>query len=126
MNPWDILTAARDHLAAVPGVQTCRIGLEAGMTPDDYPMVRIVPSRAVPSGIMSRRKVEALIYFGQPVHEFEAGLEEQWRSLLEMEAALLVAVEQIPGVAATYRETITDEDRVEAYKLFALRVELVG
>lgn len=63
------------------------------MTADDYPMVRVVPSRVAPAGIMGRRKVEALVYFGQPLHEFEVGLEEQWHGLLTMEAALLAAVE---------------------------------
>ncbi len=63
------------------------------MTADDYPMVRIVPSAIRPAGIMGRRKADVLVYFGQPMHEFEVGLEAQWHGLLTMEAALLAAVE---------------------------------
>ena len=43
-TPMDLLRYLRTALAAVAGVQTCRIGLEAGITPDDYPIVRIVPA----------------------------------------------------------------------------------
>ena len=33
------LDGLRDALAQLPGVQTCRIGLEANLSPGDYPMI---------------------------------------------------------------------------------------
>lgn len=123
-SAFPLLRGLRDALATVPGVATCRIGLEANMTPADYPMVRLVPSRVTHGEVIGRRAVELLIYFGQPIHEFSAGLEAQWEALLSMEAALLATAMQ--HATTTYRETILDEDRVDAYKLMALRVEVQG
>jgi hypothetical protein len=126
--PFDAMAAVRDALSSLEGVKTAKIGLEANMTPDDYPMVRIVPSRISNGPALTRRMTEALVYFGQPVHEFEDGLEEQWRVLLDMEAAILAALrEPIAGVShIKYLETVLDEDRLEAYKMMALRVEITA
>ena len=125
---FDTLAALRDHLATLDCVETCRIGLEANMTPNDYPMIRIVPSQIANGPALNRRTVSALVYFGQPIHEFDDGLEAQWEALLDMEARLIDAMASPPpGVKGLrYRETILDEDRNEAYKLMALRVEITG
>jgi len=40
-----LLQTIRDKLATVPGVKTCKIGLEANISPDDYPMVRLAACR---------------------------------------------------------------------------------
>lgn len=125
-SSFDTLAALRDHLAAVPGVATCRIGLEANMTPQDYPMVRIVPSSASQGATLSGRQISALIYFGQPIHEFSDGIESLYESLLDMEEALTAALRAAPGMAVINRETVFDEDRVDAYKLMALRVDVLA
>lgn len=122
----DILAAVRDQLAAVPGVATCRIGMEANMTPADYPMVRIVPRSITDGPAIGRRKIDALIYFGQPIHEFEAGLEAQYAALLDLERRLIVAGQQTPDVAMIYRRTSLDEDRITAYKITVIECELIG
>ena len=114
------LELVRDCLAAVEGVRTCRIGMEKNMTPDAYPMVRVVPSRLTNGAFISERAVDALIYFGQPIHEFTGGAEEQWRDLLAMEAELLQALGAAP-FGFHHAETVLDEDRIEAYKLLAIR-----
>lgn len=121
-----VLETLRDRLAQVDGVKTCRIGMEATITPDDYPMVRIVPSRLENGSTPVERRCDALIYFGRPVHEFEGGLEALYAELFEMEAALIDAAVHDSGVYCTYVETILDEDRVEAYKLMALSVRIEG
>lgn len=135
MGTYDTMLAVRDHLGALPGVQTSRIGLEANMTPADYPIIRIVPGRLSNGPTMTRRKIEALIYFGRPIHEFSGdpsspnttGLEELYAGLLEMEAGIVAALRTVPGgVSCVYRDTILDEDRTEAYKLMCLRVEISG
>ena len=45
----DDLNAARDALALIPGVQTCAVGLEEVIGADDYPLIRLVPSRVAPA-----------------------------------------------------------------------------
>lgn len=135
MGAFETLRSVRDHLGALPGVTTSRIGLEANMTPTDYPIIRIVPGRLSNGPTMTRRKIETLIYFGQPIHEFSGdpsnpnttGLEELYAGLLEMEAGIVAALRTVPGGAScVYRDTILDEDRTEAYKLMCLRVEISG
>lgn len=121
------LAALRDRLGTVQGVTTSRIGLEAGMTPADYPMVRIVPSSLSNGPTTASRTCVVLIYFGEPIHEFTAGLEGQWHSLLTMERTLLSAMRSVPGVRhVKYLRTVTDEDRIEAYKLLAIEAEVTA
>lgn len=124
-NPMTALGVLRDALSGVAGVTTCKIGLEANMTPEDYPMVRIVPSLARHSGVIGLRETEVLIYFGKPIHEFESGLEAVYQELFDMEAALIDAAES-SGVYCQYRETVADEDRVDGFKLMALRLAVQG
>lgn len=124
-NPMTALTVLKDALALVAGVATCKIGLESTMTPDDYPMVRIVPSLVRHSNVISLRETEVLIYFGKPIHEFEAGLEGVYAELFAMESALIDAAETC-AVYCEYRGTVADEDRVDGYKLMALRVAVQG
>ena len=123
---FPVLERLRDALGAVSGVRTARIGIEANMTADDYPMVRIVP-QAIRNGQTGQtRQVEALVYFGQPIHEFTTTLEGEWQSLLAMEATLLQAAFGAPGMAVEYLDTITDDDRVDGYKLVALHLMVDG
>ena len=91
------------------------------MTPADYPMVRIVPSKIAQGGTVASRSDECLIYFGSPVHEFDAGLESLYADLLALEAALIDAATGTAGIVFEYAETIADEDRVDGYKLMAIR-----
>ena len=126
-SPMGVLEALRDTLAAVAGVQTCRIGLEANLAPDDYPIVRIVPSSSTPSENLSGLRMhECLIYFGLPITEGDGGLEALYGQIFALEAALLSALPTSGSWLARWVETVTDEDRVAAYKLLALRVEVVG
>jgi hypothetical protein len=63
--------------------------MEATITPEDYPMVRIVPSRPEHRSTLQERRCDALICFGRPVHEFEAGLEALYGEMFEREAAFI-------------------------------------
>lgn len=120
-----VLEAVRDALAAVDGVKTCRIGMEPDITPDDYPLVRLVPSSlSEVTGIRPVRKVAALIYFGINQHDFEAGLEELYAELLAMERKLLQAASAQGTAFVRHIETLMDEDALDGYKLMALRVSI--
>jgi hypothetical protein len=129
-----ILNNLKAALAALPGLATCKIGLEADMAPSDYPMVRIVPTRLLPARTLGRRRIDALVYFGAPVHEFEerpAGepqrLEAVYADLLEMEELIISLAGSSPFFTAVHVETIMDEDQVaDAFKLMALRFDIEG
>lgn len=88
------------------------------------------------SGGFVTRKGDLLIYFGMPLQPFDdvpdAGgrvrLEKLYKALFDMESAIIAKLSPAPAgiTALRYRETITDEDRLETYKLMAMRVEVEG
>lgn len=120
MAAMDTLEAARDALKLITGVASCKIGLEPNISPADYPLIRLVPSRLTPGRPYSARTIDTLIYFGAQTATSE-GLETVYDALFTLEAAILAEVKTLGG---RYIETITDEDRLDAYKLMTVRVEL--
>lgn len=135
MTPFAQLILIKTVLASVPGTATCRIGLEAAITADDYPIIRIVPTRLIPQEVGQRRHMELLIYFGAPLLEASDGLEAVYGTLLEMEQVIKDALtltvvktarDQGQYLKTQYVETITDEDRLPHYKLFAMRWRVEG
>lgn len=126
-----LLEKLKTALETIPGVASCRIGLEENITPDDYPIIRLVPSRAADGAAYAHRKVDLLIYFGMPIQPFDdapdaAGLvrlEKLYAALFDLEAAIISRIYQAGG---HYVETITDEDRIETYKLMAVRCDVEG
>ncbi len=134
MNYADLLAVIKTQCALIPGIKTCKVGLEAELTPDDYPIVRLVPSRLVPAESGTRSTLELLIYYGSPLLPFD-GLEAVYAELFRLEACIYEAV-MFGAVNASnalgstvrveYLETVTDEDRLPAYKLFASRYQLVS
>jgi hypothetical protein len=123
-------------LAAIPGVASCKIGLEANITAADYPLIRIVPTRLNPPTTgNTRRQVEVLIYCGVPRLEAHDGLETVYEELLTLEGQIVEALQfalvqagitQGEFIEPQFIETVTDEDRLPHYKLFALRWRVEG
>lgn len=120
------LLALRDALATVPSVATSKVGIEANMTAADYPMVRVVPSKAKHAAVMGRRRVEVLVYFGEPLHEFTAGLEALYAQVFALEASILTKAQGGGDFIFDYIETIADEDRIDGFKLMAIRGVVEG
>ena len=126
-----LLEGLKASLATITGVASCRIGLEESITPDDYPLIRLVPSRADNGAAYAHRKVDLLIYFGMPIQPFDdapdaAGrvrLEKLYAALFDLEAAIITRIGQAGG---HYVETITDEDRLETFKVMAVRCDIEG
>jgi hypothetical protein len=117
------LEALRDDLAAISGVLSCKIGREPGVSPADFPLIRLVPERVTPGKPYGRRTVETLIFFGVKLDAAD-GLESVYEALFTLEASIIAAVRDIGGV---YVETITDRDEIELpYKLMAIRCNLTG
>ena len=136
MTPFAQLTLIKTTLATTPGVASCAIGLETAITPEDYPLIRIVPVRLLPQDVgQARRQMELLIYFGAPTLEVSGGLEAVYSALLDMEAAIkermtltVVKTARDTGehLKTQYIETVTDEDRLPHYKIFAMRWRVEG
>jgi len=126
------LERLRDALAILPGVQSCKIGLEANLSPDDYPIIRIVPSTLRPHP--ERRwlmECEALIYYGAPIQPFDDAPDSQGRTRLEKLYAALLELDASIRATVSGRyfepaETTLDEDRLETYKLMALKVKVIA
>lgn len=125
------LETLRDALGGISGVQTCKIGLEENITPADYPIIRIVPTRLADGVAIGRRICDLTIYFGQPIAAFDdvpdassrVRLEKLYGALFDMEASIRTVLAQNSG---RYLETITDEDRLETYKLMAIRGDIIA
>lgn len=116
------LEAVRDALATIPGLASCKIGLEANISPASYPMIRLVPSRITPGKPYTNRTAETLIYFGAKITGAD-GLEAVYAALFALDTSIRG---KLSALGARYLETITDEDRLDAYKLMVIRCELVG
>ena len=116
------LEAVRTALTALPGVTTCKIGMEDSISPADYPLIRIVPGRITPGRPYSNREVEISLYFGAPIAN-SAGLESVYAGLFALEAEILAIVRAFGG---RYLETITDEDRLPMYKLMVVRAQITA
>jgi hypothetical protein len=129
--PFQLLEVLKEALAAITGIASCKIGLEESICPDDYPMIRLVPSRIGTGAAYNRRKMELLIYFGLPISPFDdvpdaygrTRLEKLYAELFGLEADIRRAIHQNGGI---YRDTITDEDRLDTYKLMAIRCDIEG
>lgn len=123
MMAMETLEALRDALAAITGVASCKIGLEKNISPSDYPLIRLVPSRLVPGRPYARRTIETLIYFGMDTSEAEStGLEGVYTDLFTLETSIREVLTQNEG--GRYLETVTDEDRLDTYKLMTVRCEI--
>lgn len=116
---WTEVKALKDALALIDGVTSCQIGVEKNIGPASYPMIRIVPERVTP-GKYKDRTVECGIYFGVNVTESE-GLEKVYEDLSTLERSIIAALKEAGG---RYIETITDEDRLDTYKLMFIRCEI--
>lgn len=114
------LENAKAALAAIPGLVSCEIGRKEDVSPNDYPMIQIVPTRITPGAAYAGRTIEAWIYFGVPIEKVDE-LENVYEGLSELEQQILDILGTIQG---QYRETITDQDFFETYKLAAIRAEL--
>lgn len=136
MTPLELLTQIKATLATVPGIASCKIGLEANITPSDYPLIRIVPTRMTPTDeIGNRATMEVTVYFGEALLEASDGLETVYAGLFTLEAlireAILFTAKRAAWLAektmtARYVDTLFDEDRLVHYKVCASRFEIEG
>lgn len=136
-DPMAVLNALLIPLAVIPGVNTCKVGLEANLTPDDYPIIRLVPSQITPNGsgtAHGSRTLGLTVYFGAQLLEATDGLPAVYAELFRLDAAireaLMVTATETSratggSLQVTYRDTVMDEDRLPHYKLMAARFDVV-
>ena len=136
MTPWEILTQIKETLATIPSIASCRVGLEANITPSDYPLIRLVPTRLTPEDEVGHdATLEVTVYFGDALLESSDGLETVYAGLFALEAAIREAVlftakrtawQAGNTMTARYVDTLFDEDRLPHYKMMASRFTVVG
>lgn len=136
MTPWEILTQIKETLATIPSIASCKIGLEANITPSDYPLIRIVPTRLTPEDeVGNSATLEVTVYFGDALLESSDGLETVYAGLFTLEAAIREAIlftakrtAWLAGntMTARYVDTLLDSDQLPHYKIMASRFEVVG
>ena len=136
MTPWELLTQIKETLAVLPGIASCQIGLEANITPSDYPLIRIVPTRMTPQDEVGHSAtLDVTVYFGDALLESSDGLETVYAGLFTLEAAIREAIlftakrtAWLAGntMTARYVDTLFDEDRLPHYKIMASRFAVVG
>lgn len=117
---WAELASLRDAINTLDTVETCKVGIEANISPNDYPMVRIVPERLTPGQPYQNRTVEVGIYFGVNINDSE-GLQMVYENLSMLEGEIVAVIKEQGG---KFIETITDEDRLDTYKLMFIRCEI--
>lgn len=124
MDFYSVLVGLRDRLALIEGINTCKIGLERGLSPDDYPIIRLVPTR-FNRLTQSQSRMEMTVFFGVPVTESDQGLEPLYQDLIELEKTIKDEIKIGNDYMIKHIDTITDEDRLDHYKIFASRFEVV-
>lgn len=110
----------RDALDDLDGVKTAKVGYEVGISPEDYPIARIVPTLATPGTPYRKRTVEVGIIFGAAIAESQ-GLEKVYEGLAELEGSIIALIKDR---GHKYLDTLFDEDRLSTYKLMQVRCEV--
>lgn len=123
---YTALSNIKTALSGVTGVNTCKIGIENSLSPDDYPIIRIVPQLIEPGDCIPRYKYTVHIYFGLPVSESDGGLESVYEALSDLADAIRVSMESSSDFAALWQDTLLDDDRVDKYKLGMARFVVVA
>lgn len=137
MTAWELLTQIKATLATIPGTTTCKIGLEQNITPDQYPLIRLLPTRMQSKDdVGNQALLEVTVYFGAAVLEVDSGgLETVYANLFSLEETIRQAVlfgavkaawESGNRMQVRYVDTLFDEDRLPHYKLMASRFEVEG
>jgi hypothetical protein len=114
----------RDDLATIAGVTTCKIGIESGLSPADYPMIRVVPQSATHAAALTRKKLMAYVFFGMAAAESDNGLEDVYEDLCSLEETIVDKLETSTKYAAQWTETIFDEDVLDDYKVMCAKFEV--
>jgi hypothetical protein len=122
---FDILMTVKESLEVIPGITSCAIGIEANLTADAYPLIRIVPTLLRDTANNARDTMDVDVYYAQLAQEFDAGLQGIYSWLLAQEAAIKDAMlASCQGFFVEYRETQFDEDSLPGVKAFVSKFSI--
>lgn len=121
----EALSSMKAKLATVAGIKTVKIGIEANMSPADYPMIRVVPNRLLPGDPSHFRVCEVLVYFGLPILEAKDGLEAVLTQLMALEEQIVEVLLVGSGYKCQFLETQTSAGVVEHYELAVSRFKII-
>lgn len=106
-------------LEAVTGVETSKVGIEPGISPASYPIVRVVPLAIDKAGGNTFPQFDVRIYFGADTAVY-SGMAAVYSALFAMHDEIISILENSgSGYTAVFRRTVTDEDRLKPYKILA-------
>lgn len=115
----NVLDSMKRKLSVIPGVLTCKVGLEANISPKDYPIIRIKVAGFMKSDkVGSTRIADLWIYFGLPLVEGSISLETIIERLMILEEAVIDATRIGEDYRSTYiRTIISDPTEISHYQL---------
>lgn len=120
MSVYSALDELCGRIEEIDFVNSVKIGIEPNISPEDYPLVRVVPQRLTPTAPYNKRLVETGIYFGANTLSSD-GMEKVYDDLFYLEEEIIKVIKSMGG---KYFETITDEDRLDTYKMMFIRADL--
>lgn len=127
---WNSLKAIRDALAGAGGAKTCKIGFEDEISPDDYPIIRIVPYSTKSSVGFYGETLECVIFFGDAVDQSTRDeenepikLEGVYEVQLDMKDEILSRLRFEAGPSVHYKGMTFDADRIAGFKLQAIMID---
>jgi len=126
-NAYDLMVEVKGKLEGISGVATVKIGLEPNMTGRDYPAIRIVAGTNR-RGQYLYESYSFTVYFGENLHD-KIGIEEIYNRLYAYESEIrrrLDTFQPTIGGLCKWIDTISDEDRLEGFKVLASRFEVSG
>ncbi len=121
MTTIEILRDIKTKLTGINGINTVQIGLEKATHPQDYPIIRIVPSKTGQNDYM-----DFGIYFGDNLNA-NGGMEAIYEAHSAWEQAIKEALhfqEVEPSLVIEFVDTILDEDRFENFKISCSRYKV--
>ena len=128
---FDALEAIREALAGAGGAKTCDIGFEDDISPNDYPIIRIVPYASKTSVGFYGETVECAIFFGNAIDQSTRDennepirLRGVYKSQLAMRDEIIKRLQFEGGPSIHYKGTVFDGDRIAGFKLQSLLVDL--
>ena len=112
----EVLLLIKEKIQDIAIVKSCKIGLENAIPPSEYPLIRIVAGRSSTIGYL-KAKHQVKIYYGFNLSDFD-GIEVVYEKLysLEKEIKELIVPDMNPYLCK-WIDTISDEDRLDGYKV---------